>query len=300
MIEEFFSGFKSFSELEVKDRLSLLFDYLKYVSKHPKLTRGEIEYFYRKDRDISYPVAVDTLDYVSWGMDILHLEPKGFPAMWYFKVTNIGKRILERGYILKEDYIDAPEWVIRRLERPPIDILERAAQFISGETSDGYGELWYSVTRKLYYTKIDEKINILFKRLVIVVTASVATGGIGKRAKKIEEKDIKGKKKKGSFQRMTCEVTSWTIIKNMRLKYINAVENQLEDFLDETMDKKFGVRIKSVAIKTGVEYYTEESIGAETNEGVKIEDIPYPHMKVYIEYSHNDIRGVSSPIEVEK
>jgi len=117
-IREWFSGLKKFSELEPKERLELLFHALDFISKHRDLPSVELRELYRREfaPARSESAIYSLFDNLYW-LGAVRIEYRGYPPHTYYVITPKGERILRRGYIIKEDYADAPEWFIKRLER---------------------------------------------------------------------------------------------------------------------------------------------------------------------------------------
>lgn len=118
-IREWFLGAKNFSELEPEERLRLLFHALNFVSRHRDLPSVELRRLYRREFAPTRSEGAIYLlfDNLYW-LGAIRIEYRGYPPRTYYVITPKGEEILRRGYIVKEDYADAPEWFIKRLERP--------------------------------------------------------------------------------------------------------------------------------------------------------------------------------------
>lgn len=118
-IREWFLGAKNFSELEPEERLRLLFHALNFVSRHRDLPSVELRRLYRREfaPTRSEGAVYLLFDNLYW-LGAVRIEYRGYPPRTYYIITPKGEEILRRGYIVKEDYADAPEWFIKRLERP--------------------------------------------------------------------------------------------------------------------------------------------------------------------------------------
>jgi len=118
-IREWFLGIKNFSELEPEERLELLYNALTFISRHRDLPSVELRRLYREEFAPSRTEGAiySLFDNLYW-LGAVRIEYRGYPPHIYYLITSKGGEILRRGYITREDYIDAPEWFIKRLERP--------------------------------------------------------------------------------------------------------------------------------------------------------------------------------------
>jgi len=114
-----FLGVKNFSELEPEERLDLLYHALNFISRYKDLPSVELRRLYIEEFAPSRTeeAIYNLFDNLYW-LGALRIEYRGYPPRTYYTITPKGEKILRRGYIISKDYADAPEWFIKRLERP--------------------------------------------------------------------------------------------------------------------------------------------------------------------------------------
>lgn len=119
MIKNWFLGARTFSELEPEDRLKLLFHALQYISTHKDLPSTEVRRKYIEDHavGVSEGAVYRLFDNLYWLGAITPRYVK-FPPTVYYTITTKGERILDGGNIVEGDFVDTPEWFIKRLTRP--------------------------------------------------------------------------------------------------------------------------------------------------------------------------------------
>jgi len=115
---------RTFTEIPtLKERLSIIYEYLTYVQKHPNLTVGRLKEKFAKDKDLSR-YTVDRIDDFCWFAGLIETTyklvkrvPRAFRTL-----TDRGSSVILRGYLTLGDFAEAPEWVRRAITRkiPPI------------------------------------------------------------------------------------------------------------------------------------------------------------------------------------
>jgi len=265
-IESYYSCLIGFANLSPEQRLRVLYDYLEYAYRNRHLTIREIKENYRKITGLS-EYKIDfierTLDFIE--PSLFRKRAVGFPAKWYYRFHTTAITIIERGRIIRSDYINSPAFIVKRIERPARRAEEELEE-IGVDTVTGL-MIYYSDSTKKYYLIENGKIVKEFDELAVIVTYSVDTGG--------------------GHQKLVVEITSWTFVKSMNRTQINGVEIELEEFVKDALSYYFNLGIMEVAIKGGIEYASKSiTINLEEGQTVSLEKVSYPNKRIFIEYFH--------------
>jgi len=272
-MREFLEGEISLGELEPKEKLDALFEFLS--SLPDRTTRKDIFKMFPNMTEYQINQVIRILDF------------SGFLRVWVgvIEKTPKAKEIERKGYFEIEDFTEAPLWVRRTLTRRAI----KMEIYIGDDSITGY-DIYYNYLRKEYVLRSGKMLIKRFKDLGIALTFSIETEG---------------------HQTLACEVASWTFVSKMHPKNFDGIKNDLAKFSRDVVFVYFGIRIDEETIKAGVEYLSEPGLLTIVEASVDVDLVKWEEAKCVVEYAHGKytltpegrlefVRGTPKRIEVLK
>jgi len=247
--KDYFEGTVAFSELKPKDRLRVLYEFIKAIGK---------EGISRKELEKKFPSLSSSQIYQRVYRD-LYFGNLAYTFKGKIFLTDLGLKILEKGSLTLEDLkkAKAPDFLIKRITRKP-----RVIYYFIGVDDATRGKIYWISSLKKYRLVVKKEKPKIFEKLGIVVHGSIDTGG------------------QRAHERLVVEAKTWTFVKEKNPEEISDIEEELADFLEEAVEVAFGGWASDLIIKEGASYLSEPK--------GEVYIVDYPEKGFFAEYKHYD------------